>query len=287
MRTNITRRLAAAAVVPVVLLGLAACNDDDKKSDSDKPKETISQESTPQTDAPETDTPETNSGEAISNDDFAKLIGDGIEATTTAKMKMEITASGVATTAEGVMDYTGDQPATQMTMTVPGAPNGGKMDVIMVDGVIYMTMPIEGQKGYMKIDPKANPELEKQMGGLSNFDMATMMESFTKGLKKVETIGSEDIDGVDTTHYRVTVDTAEAAAMLGDLGAEGAEVPKELTYDIWLDGEGRFTQMQADLDGQGSMKMNVFDWGADVDIKAPPANQVQDMSEMMGGLSKQ
>lgn len=282
MRTNISRRVAAAVIVPIALLGFAACGDDDK-SDSDK--ESTSQESTDTADespaAEDTATEEAPAtGEEISNEDFADLVADGVEATTTARMKMEITSSGMVTTAEGVMDYTGDQPATQMSMTMPGGTaGGGEMEVIMLDGIIYMSMPGATQPGtYFKLDPKANPEVAKQMGGLNSLDMANMTKAFTDGLEKVETVGSEDVDGVEATHYVVTVNTKAAQSMLGGIeGAEGAEIPAELTYDIWLDDEGRIVKMEADMGSTGSMTMNVFEHGADVSVKAPPADKVQEM----------
>ena len=288
MRTNITRRLAAAVVVPVALVGFAACNDDDNDSKgSDTPDETTSQEATTGEEGDESESSDKgdSSAEEISNDDFAKLVADGTKETTTAKMKMEVTAGGVATTIEGVLDYTGKQPATQMTMNVPGGQ--GKMDIIMVDGVVYMTMPMQGQSGYMKMDLKANPELAEQMGGLDSFDPSNMTDQLTEGLKDVETVGKEDVDGVEATHYKVTVDTEAASEMLeGMEGAQG-QVPDEMVMDIWLDGEGRLIQTEGDLGGQGTMKMNVFDFGADVSIEAPPADEVQDMSEMMSGMGNQ
>ena len=296
MRTNITRRFAAALVVPVAVLGLAACNDDnDDSSGSDQPNDTTSQENT-ENGADSTDdggdATDTDNGAdgATNNDEFIKLLESGLENTTTARMSMEIDAAGMSTTAEGILDYSGDMPATQMTMTMPGASGGGEMEMIMVDGVIYMTMPGMTTDGsYLMIDPKSNPELADQMGGMDSLDLGSTTKMLTEGLEKAEKVGEEDIDGVATSHYVVTVNTDAAKEMLGDMeqGAGAAEIPDSLTYDVWLDSEGRMVQVNADINGTGTVKMNMSDFGADVSIEAPPADKVQDMSEMMSGMSGQ
>lgn len=296
MRINITRRFAAALVVPVAVFGLAACSDDDNDSSgSDQPNDTTSQETTDDggdtTDGGE-DTTDTgdDSGEATSNEEFVKLLENGLENTTTARMKMEMDVSGMSTTAEGVVDYTGDTPATQMTMTMPGGAGGGEMEMIMVDGVMYMTMPGMTTDGsYLKIDPKSDPELSKQMGGLDSLDLSNTTKMLTDGLESVEKGGEEDIDGVATTRYTVTANTDAAKDMLSGMeqGGGSAQVPDTLTYDVWLDSEGRMVQISADMGGNGTMKMNMSDFGADVSIEEPPADKVQDMSEMMSGMGQQ
>jgi len=50
-----------------------------------------------------------------------------------------------------------------------------------------------------------------------------------------------------------------------------------VSYDMWLDDEGRPRRIQADLGAQGSMQTDMTDYGSDVSIEAPPADQVQAM----------
>ena len=65
-------------------------------------------------------------------------------------------------------------------------------------------------------------------------------------------------------------------------GAAAEEMPDTVQYDIWFDDEDRFAQLEMDfpvMDQQGSMEMTVDDWGTDVSIEAPPADQVTEMPD--------
>lgn len=283
MRTHLNHRLAAAAIVPVLALGLTACNDDDKKDDgkaSETPSQTVT-DAAEESPAAEEESDAPAGGDAT--EEFVDLVSAGLEASTTAKVSMEITASGMQTTASGEIDYTGDQPATSLQMTMPGGM--GEAQIVMVDNVMYMSIPAMGQQGWFKIDLadlQGNDQLG--LGSLGSLDLRDTMKTFTEGVESVEKVGTEDVDGVAATHYRVTADTAAMAGMLGDQAAQ-AEIPDNLVYDVWLDEQGRFTRMTADLDKNGAMEMTVTDWGTEVDIKAPPANQVQEFPTSMLGAS--
>ncbi|MFS3130527.1 LppX_LprAFG lipoprotein [Nocardioides sp. Bht2] len=278
------RRLAAAAITPVVVLALAACNGDDDDSSGSK-KESTSQTSSQEpstaasTDAtPSTATEESDPTPAQSGDlepkEFTDLVAAGLEKSTSAKFTMKMTAQGMTIDATGALDYSQKQPATQMKMKMGQM---GDMEAIMVDDAMYMKLPAAGGAGagkWMKMSLK--DALGGAAGGnLGALDMRKSLQAFTQGVKSVTNKGSESINGVDTTHYLVVANVEALNNMLGT--GDTAQLPKTMTYDVWLDGDGRFTKMNADLKGAGTMEMNLTDWGTPVSIKAPPANQVTEM----------
>lgn len=278
------RRLAAAAITPVVVLALAACNGDDdgsKASDEESTSQAASESSdpTPSTtsespSAEESTAPDVPAGN-VSAADFTQLVSDGIEKSTSAKFAMKVTASGMSIDATGEMDYSQAKPATHMKMKMGQM---GDMEAVMVDDVMYMKMPAAaGGAGGKWMKMSVKDALGGQAGGnMGALDLRKSLELFTQGVKSVESKGSESIDGVDTTHYVVTADLEAISNLIGG-SASTAQMPKTVTYDVWLDGEGRFTQMKADLQAAGKIEMNLTDWGTEVDIKAPPASQVTEM----------
>ena len=131
------------------------------------------------------------------------------------------------------------------------------------------------RRKYLELDlsDPDNP-LAKSLGDVSAMDPRGTIEAFTENVDSVSKIGSDDIDGTPTTHYVLVADTAA----LGDqLGKEAADLPDSLTFDMWLDEEGRPRRIQADLGETGSMQTDMTDYGSEVSIEAPPADRVQAM----------
>lgn len=269
-------RLATAAVVPLLVLTAAGCgSDDDKSAGSDDP----SSSSTPEAGASSSSGEGGEAapvGEDVDAQEFATTIKDSFTKVDTASMQLELVNAGLAMTADGKVDYTGDGPKMSMTMSAP-AFGDQAIEARVVDGKMYMAMPMLGagtSDTFFEIDlddPK-NP-LAKSMGGLSSFDPKSTVEMFGQGIEKVTMVGEDSVDGVHTKHYVVTTDTEEFAKSLGD---DADLVPEDLTYDVWLDDEGRMAKMEADLDAQGSMTLTMSNWGEPVNIVAPPANKIQE-----------
>ena len=134
-----------------------------------------------------------------------------------------------------------------------------------------------------------------------------------------EVVGQDDLDGLAVAHARFTVDAAalatEAFAMLdggdGGIGAipfGGDFGPEELIFEVWIDGDGLIRRLSLDLgavmeefmgdsdesesdsfgDAFAAMfditnVLNYYDYGADITIEAPPADEiVGDFGDMMG-----
>jgi hypothetical protein len=194
-------------------------------------------------------------------------------------------------TAEGDLDYTSTPPSMAMTMSLPVG--GGDMDIRMVDGVMYLSMGELTKGRFWKIDPSDphGPLASLGMDQLMDqMDPAKALGSMKEGISRVTYVGDED--GLD--HYELTIDLEKMMDSMGSKlpPAALAQLPDAVTYDIWLDDQDRFTKMTMDdlplAGGTSSMALTVSDWGEDVDIEAPPADQVTEMPDlgsMMPGMT--
>lgn len=271
MRTPHRRRLAlAGAVLPFALASLVACGSDDTATDagsessaSAEPSESASEEP----DAPA-------AGEAVDPADFVAEYKAAFDQASTAHMTME-SGGAAGFSAEGDIDYSTTPPS--MVMTMSGAMAGQDLDMRLVDGAFYMSIPGGGGTFYsFDLDDPNNPlgsDFTRQL------DPATAFDSFQDAITSVTLVGEEDVDGEQMRHFALVVDgTKVAGGMASD--APSDLLPKALAYDVWLDGEGLFRKMESDLGQAGQLTMNIDDWGKDVSIEAPPADKVTTMPGM-------
>jgi hypothetical protein len=112
--------------------------------------------------------------------------------------------------------------------------------------------------------------------------------------KDVTEVGTEKIDGVNTTRYRVSVDVTKLPG--GDQMRE--QLGPTLPMQVWLDDEGRLRRQQMDMTVKAaasasakpdtgaapqqlkmSTVMEFSDFGTEADAEAPPAGQVADMTD--------
>lgn len=211
-------------------------------------------------------------------------------ARTTLKMKLSAEGQTITSDGEGALDLAeGD---SVMTVTAEGK----RVEQRVVDQVLYQKVPGQkapGGKPWMKIDLKKAAARQ----GLNNQQIGDPAQSaaYAKAItdKDVTKVGNEKIDGVNTTHYRVSVDVAKLPG-----GAQMREqVGPTLPMQVWLDDEGRLRRQQVDLtvkapasagakpDNSASPQqlrmstvMDFSDFGTEVDAEAPPAQQVADMT---------
>ena len=138
------------------------------------------------------------------------------------------------------------------------------------------TLPGIGNGKYVKMDLD---DPNSPLGSIgSQLDPQQAMESFSAGIEKVTYVG--DDGGLD--QYEVTVDTKKMLEEMGQSGSDGAlgGMPDEMSYDVWLDDQDRVTKMTVDLGKAGTLEMTLSDFGKDVSIEAPPADQVTEFPGM-------
>jgi len=112
----------------------------------------------------------------------------------------------------------------------------------------------------------------------------------------IETDGTEELRGVETTHYYAIVDLLryekiappaereKVRALLGEVVDAGLG---EIPMDVWVDELGLVrkltmafsaTQPGTEEQATASMSFKLYDYGKDVEIELPPAAEVVDAS---------
>lgn len=271
-RTPPIRRTLAAAATASLLLGLGACSDEEQQGSgaaTSAPTESTSEpaESEPAADQP----PE---GEVVDKKEFLDDMMAGLEESTTARMTMTSDVGGSGIEAEGVVDYTTEPVSMAMTLA-GGAMGGQQSDLRLVDGIMYMNLGSMSNDKFIRLDLSDRGSLPPGLGAVGDqMDPLSSFEQLGPALKTVTFVGTEDVDGEELRHYAVVADTSKLESLQD--APSGSGVPAEVDYDLWFDDRFRMRRMEMTMDMAQpvTVEAEMFDWGAPVDIEAPPEDQV-------------
>lgn len=299
-----------AASVAVAALVLAACGGTDgattaDDATTDPPAAETTAESSPTTattseeasaDATEAEAPE-GDGQQVLADVIAASGGD-LTARTRVTSVSQTPEGEVEIVAEGVQDGAN----SRMTMTTSGLEGVGgaaaslEMEVVLLDGTMYqrselLTSQLGTDKQWLAFDTTSlGPEFESMLDTAEAGDPADQLEAFREA-GSVEVVGEEEVNGVQTTHLVVEVPlraALEAQGMDGSsLDGSGVDADEPVAYDLWVDGDDRLRRMQVELEVDGmtsATTVDVLEYGVDVEIEAPPADQVVSFDELMQQL---
>ncbi|MFJ9035336.1 hypothetical protein ACIRF8_01915 [Streptomyces sp. NPDC102406] len=223
----------------------------------------------------------------------------------------------------GTMKLTGtmgwDPTVMDMTMTGsaltagdPDAPENVRM--VWQDNVMYMDMGAKAAKDmdgkrWMKMDLGAvakqagDEKLTRQMTGSvdsMNQDPAQQIAVLLDS-PNLKHVGSDDVDGVRTQHYKGKLTVDEMMAKNDSLKllspSERSEVLKNVKkagikdYDteLWVNEDDLPVRMDVTMDspeGAVDMSMKYSDYGAAVKVDVPPAGQTFDIMEMLKDLGE-
>jgi hypothetical protein len=199
--------------------------------------------------------------------------------------------------------------AMSMKMKAPDQGAGETVEIRLVDKAMYlgggaeMAKEMDGKR-WLKFDLSGSDAAKDmdRMGSTSQAEQNPAAQStFLTGAKDVKKVGSEKVEGVETTHYTGTVTLDDLRASLKDDKAETRKQREKsikqyeklgvdkLTMDMWVDGEDHTKQFrmkgQADK-GPMDMTITFLDYNKPVTVTAPPAKEVADLSEMFKELEQ-
>lgn len=254
-------------------------------------------------------------GDALSLDPAASAATKTVEAGSSRvefAIAVKVAGQSIDMTGSGAFDYRTPRGELSYRMQVPAVGAVG-MDMRMVGTKLYLRLPRElvgaalpSGKPWFGVDLAESLE-QAGLGGLDltrQQDPAQSLQMLRAASTDVKEIGHANVRGVPTTRYagkldfrkaldagidRLELPEAERAkardgmqALLEQLGA--ASVP----FEVFVDGDGllrRMTmQMSTKILGQRMsmrMSMDYFDFGVKVDVQAPPAADVTDVSSLL------
>jgi len=225
-------------------------------------------------------------GSDLTKANFSSEVIKAQTAAKTAHVDATIVAQGQKMSLTGEMQMVKNDVAFDMSMT--GAALGGGAQLVLVDQVIYLKMPGLSQTDkFIEIDigDKSNPIAKMFDQMMGQLDPSKTFQAFD-AITRLQNRGTQEIDGVETTHYTVQVDTQKALEAQGLSGqVPSGQLPKTLTYDVWVDGQHLVRKLRMDIQGT-KIDMNLSQWGEPVDITAPPPSQVASMRELMQQLGQ-
>jgi hypothetical protein len=188
--------------------------------------------------------------------------------------------------------------------TGAGAFAGGKTEVVTDGLVAYMKVPpslvqaLPQGKAWLKLD------LAK-LGEAQGIDLAQLMQfnqsnpngalRYLRGAtENFEAVGEEEVRGVETTHYRGTIDLRAVASQAPPAARKSYERIIEISgtsripMEAWIDDDGlarrlRYEQPLGHGQGNLAFTMDLYDFGVDVAVRIPPQPQTIDLMELIGG----
>jgi hypothetical protein len=171
---------------------------------------------------------------------------------------------------------------------------GMDMQVVTADNTVYLHSAVLGNDWY------SINAADSGMGGAGSLfangfvDPSQQFALLKDAATDVTEIGTEQVNGESTTHYKATLDVAKAAAEEGANSSQIQQLEKAgistLPVDVWVDGAGRVARLSLAYNGKTggegllaggklSVTVDYTDYGKPVDVQIPPANQVKDLSE--------
>lgn len=205
------------------------------------------------------------------------------------EISVRVQARDMTIPLRGAIDFTRD--ATRFTMPLDGlglpALGDASLDVRVVDGRLYVHM---GAVAGAFLGGRAWAELPLDAMGGASADPTGFLDAL-RGITTVDRIGTDTIRGVEATHLRGVISLADAIErapadrreqLRAVLGAADAEIP----VDVWVDAEDRPVRFVASFvmgPVDAKVRLDLFDYGADITIEAPPADEVTSLEGLLGG----
>jgi hypothetical protein len=207
-----------------------------------------------------------------------------------------MSAAGQNVSMKGSGDYVNHPAMGTFEFSVSGMGQDFTYNVVQDGTAMYLSSPLLDSrlptgKKWIRVD------LQK-LGKASGFNFSSLMSRTpAQALQQLEaagsvkTVGTETIDGVETTHYQVT--NLDVSKLPQGAKLQALAHPKYGPIDVWIGNkDGYIYRETASIDysveGQTSSmstQIELSNFGAKVNVSVPPASETVDASSMnsMGG----
>ncbi len=215
-----------------------------------------------------------------------------------AQVAFTIAGAGFTGRGSGVFNNK-EKASARISMSILSKGQTSTIDTVVAGTVFYLRTPVFQQvlprgKAWVRVDLA---HLAKREG----VDLGSLVDSnptptgalaYLHGVTgEAREVGKETVRGVETTHYKATVDLEKAAknttgathdAMRRVIDVAGV---KRIPVEVWIDGDGyvrKIEYRQHSSKGQSAIiTMELHDFGGPVPIASPPASSVVDFQGIL------
>ncbi len=182
----------------------------------------------------------------------------------------------------------------------------GEMEVRTIDGLSYVrfplfTMLLGSGTAWVSSPADEGEDLTGDFTFTHPGNPAEILDSLEEVDAEVTELGSETVNGVQTTRYRVIFDSSELYAQatpeeLAELEDQGLIPNGTFPVDMWISGEGLIVRYVMDIDGTAIssspgdefermvVTYDLFDINQPVQIVPPDPSEVTDIEELGAGF---
>jgi hypothetical protein len=192
-----------------------------------------------------------------------------------------------------------------------GAATGGisvpsTIDLVLLNNALYLHLPSLAQqvspgKEWLKFDVTKLPK--SATAGANVGQLAKQIDpqqalAALRAAVSVHKVGSDQVRGVATTHYKAVVDLLKVVAALpkaqqaSSLKAIKQAGLTKLPLDAWIDGSGFLRRLALSTQAKSSgttasvaLMLDLYDYGAKIKVVAPPASKVADGTALLTALA--
>jgi hypothetical protein len=233
-----------------------------------------------------------------------------LEAAGTSRFEMAVQATGSDVgqfAAEGEQDL----GSGALRMAIDLGDESSSTETLLLGNEVFVRSPLFAlftgdESVWVRVDLEETAEAEgldtaSLLGGQTG--PAALLSQLDGASDGLEELGSEEVRGVDTTHLRVTIDTAAAIersdpAVREQLRtyAEASGLPDTYPMELWIDDDGLVRRIRTLVDapspggaGDGLTQqttLELYDFGVDVDLDAPLEDETVELGDLIAELEE-
>jgi hypothetical protein len=214
-------------------------------------------------------------------------------------VQADFTISGSTLNGSGTGAFNNDAKGTgRLSMAVQSQGRSISIETIAVGPLLFIRSPVFRAAGlpaskWVKLDLA---EIARQ----HNVDLGSLVNSnpspagalaYLQGSTEVKKLGGEHVQGVETTHYQVTVDLQRAAQQARGRARDAIRKVitvsglKRIPVQAWVDGEGYIRKVSytehSGRQQSADVTMKLHDFGPHVSIASPPESSVVDFQQLL------
>jgi hypothetical protein len=221
-----------------------------------------------------------------------------------ASFESVISVGGQTVKQNGEGEFAAKGKRGSLTMTTSGAGADLEMQMVVAWPVIYIRFPAGSGAELPPGKEWVGVDMQK-LGEKLGFDFNELMQAnqsdpaqglaYLREVADLETVGTEEVRGIETTHFRGVVDlrrVAEEVPEAKDSVERLIELSKvdRVPSEVWVSADGLIRRIKFSYDNMRppgarpmdmTMQMELYDFGARVSIEEPPAAEVIPLQRLL------